>query len=80
MKNNSSIEDIRIMGTILAIELKTGEGNTYFSDKRDEAYRFFLSKGLMMRPLGNVIFINPPYSITEKELEYTYEVIEEFIG
>ena len=80
MKNHSSIEDIRIMGTILAIELKTGEGNTYFSDKRDEAYRFFLSKGLMMRPLGNVIFINPPYSITEKELEYTYEVIEEFIG
>ena len=80
MENHPSIEDIRIMGTILAIELKTGEGNTYFSDKRDEAYRFFLSKGLMMRPLGNVIFINPPYSITMEELEYVYEVIEEFIG
>ena len=80
MENHPSIEDIRIMGTILALELKTGEGNTYFSDKRDEAYRFFLSKGLMMRPLGNVIFINPPYSITMEELEYVYEVIEEFIG
>jgi len=80
MENHPSIEDIRIMGTILALELKTGEGNTYFSDKRDEAYRFFLSKGLMMRPLGNVIFINPPYSITTEELEYVYEVIEEFIG
>ncbi len=80
MKEHASIEEIRIMGTILAIELKTGEGNTYFSDKRDEAYRFFLSKGLMMRPLGNVIFINPPYSITMEELEYVYEVIEEFIG
>lgn len=80
MKEHTSIEEIRIMGTILAIELKTGEGNTYFSDKRDEAYRFFLSKGLLMRPLGNVIFINPPYSITTEELEYVYDVIEEFIG
>lgn len=80
MKEHASIEEIRIMGTILAIELKTGEGNTYFSDKRDEAYRFFLSKGLLMRPLGNVIFINPPYSITTEELEYVYDVIEEFIG
>jgi adenosylmethionine-8-amino-7-oxononanoate aminotransferase len=80
MKAHTSIEDIRIMGTILAIELKTGEGNTYFSSKRDEAYRFFLSKGLLMRPLGNVIFINPPYSITAEELDYVYEVIEEFIG
>jgi len=80
MKSHPSIEDIRIMGTILALELKTGEGNTYFSDKRDEAYRFFLSKGLLMRPLGNVIFINPPYSITEKELDYVYEMIEEFVG
>ena len=80
MKAHPAIEDIRIMGTILAIELKTGEGNTYFSDKRDEAYRFFISKGLLMRPLGNVIFINPPYSISAEELDYVYEVIEEFIG
>ncbi len=80
LKTNTKIQDVRICGTILAIELKTGEGNTYFSSKRDENYLFFRNRGLLLRPLGNVIFINPPYSITTKELNYVYECILEFLN
>ncbi len=79
IKDNKNIHEIRQCGTILALELKTGEGNTYFSNIRDIAYKYFLKNNLLIRPLGNVIFINPPYSITKKELQSIYKVLENFI-
>lgn len=79
IKDHPLIFEVRQCGTILAIELKTGEGNTYFSSIRDLAYRYFLENGLLIRPLGNVIFINPPFCISEKELEQVFSVIFEFL-
>lgn len=79
MINHRNVKEIRQCGTILAIEIQTGEGNTYFSTLRDRLYRFFLSRGLLIRPLGNVIFINPPYCITDEELDKVYNVISECI-
>ncbi|NQY10401.1 MAG: aminotransferase class III-fold pyridoxal phosphate-dependent enzyme, partial [Flavobacteriales bacterium] len=61
------VEKIRQQGTILAFEIKTGEGNTYFSDIKTQAYNHFLQDGILLRPLGNVIFLNPPYCITKEE-------------
>ncbi|MFN5030928.1 MAG: adenosylmethionine--8-amino-7-oxononanoate transaminase [Flavobacteriia bacterium] len=77
-ENHPAIESVRMIGTILAIDLKTGEGNTYFSSIRDQAYDFFLQNGLLMRPLGNVIFLNPPYCITDEQLHFSYLKILEF--
>ena len=69
------VKEARVLGTILAIELETGEGNTYFSTIRDKAYTFFLENGLLVRPLGNIIFINPPYCITDAQLEKFQNVL-----
>ncbi len=80
LENHPKIQEIRLCGTILAIELKSVEGNTYFSGIRDIAYRYFLDNGLLIRPLGNVIFINPPYCITDTELELIYEKITQFLN
>ena len=80
IKGNKMIHEIRLCGTILAIELKTEEGNSYFSDIRDLAYRYFIENGLLIRPLGNVIFINPPYSITANELQKIYSILTNFIN
>ncbi len=80
LKDSIKIKEIRQCGTILAIELNSKEGNNYFSNLRDIAYRYFLENNLLIRPLGNVIFINPPYSITEIELKKTYKIIENFIN
>ncbi len=70
---------VRCLGTILAIELPSAE-NGYFSDIRDLAYNYFLEKGLLIRPLGNVIFINPPYCITNKQLNKIKKGINGFIN
>src|ERR1035438_438640 len=57
------IKEIRRIGTILAIELKTQDETSYFNSIRDKSVKFFLKKGILIRPLGNVIYLVPPYYI-----------------
>ncbi len=80
MGNHARIKEIRRCGTILAIEIRVEGESTYFSSIRDIAYDFFLKNGILLRPLGNVIFLNPPYCMTEDELTFCYEKIEEFLN
>lgn len=77
-KNHPVFESINSLGTILSVSLKTEEGNSYFQQIRDQAYQYFLSNGFLIRPLGNVVFVNPPYCITDVELESVYKVILDF--
>lgn len=62
------------LGTILALEYKT-ENPSYFQPIRDRLYDFFLSKGILLRPLGNVLYVLPPYCIQPQELELIYAQI-----
>ncbi|MBT4882052.1 MAG: adenosylmethionine--8-amino-7-oxononanoate transaminase [Flavobacteriales bacterium] len=71
IKNHPKIDNLRQTGTILAIEL-TDENSGYASDLRTRLYKHFLSEGILIRPLGNVIYILPPYCITECELSTVY--------
>jgi adenosylmethionine-8-amino-7-oxononanoate aminotransferase len=77
--SHSMVQSVRMLGTILAIEVKTGEGNTYFSEVRDYCYAFFIENGLLMRPLGNVIFLNPPYCTTNQQLQNALLKIRELL-
>lgn len=77
--NNPVFRSAKFMGTILSLEVEVGEGSSYFSEMRSEAYQFFLENELLIRPLGNVIFINPPYCITSQELDYVYLKVMEFV-
>jgi adenosylmethionine---8-amino-7-oxononanoate aminotransferase len=79
IKNNLALKDVRQTGTILAIEFKTAENTSYFNSIKDNAYNFYLENGVVLRPLGNVIYIMPPYCITNFELNMVYNVIEKSI-
>lgn len=79
IKLNPQVKDVRGIGTILAIELNDSESG-YFSQKKEIAYHYFLENGLLLRPLGNVIFINPPYCLTEDEQQYIFDVITSFLN
>lgn len=79
IRGNNKIKDVRQTGTILAIEIKTNESTSYFSSIRDVAYQFFLEHGILLRPLGNVIFMNPPYCSSDEELNHVYSTIEKFL-
>ena len=75
IKENARIKDVRQTGTILAIEFKTAENSSYFNPFERKAYKFYLENGVLLRPLGNVIYMMPPYCITTEELEFVYSII-----
>lgn len=70
---------VRNLGTILALEIENDK-HGYFSTLKEEAYLFFLKNGLLLRPLGNVIFINPPYCLKKEEQEFIFEKIRQFLS
>ncbi len=73
------VQDTRCLGTILAIELRTSKETSYFNEVRKKVYPFFLARNILLRPLGNVIYVLPPYVIQAHELDYIYKCIEEFL-
>jgi adenosylmethionine-8-amino-7-oxononanoate aminotransferase len=77
LKDHPKVAKVRQQGTIFAMEWKTNERTSYFSEMHDILYPFFLSKGILMRPLGNIIYLVPPYCISETDLNYIYETILE---
>ncbi len=77
IKHHPKIKTTRQTGTILAMEWETGSSTSYFSSLRDRLYLYFLNAGIILRPLGNIIYILPPYCITNDELNYIYAKIED---
>ena len=76
IQHHPRIRSTRQTGTILAMEWETGSDTSYFSSLRDRLYLYFLDAGIILRPLGNIIYILPPYCITDEQLDYIYSKIE----
>ncbi|HET7361823.1 MAG TPA: adenosylmethionine--8-amino-7-oxononanoate transaminase, partial [Salinimicrobium sp.] len=76
IKNHEKIASVNQCGVIFTLELKTGS-NGHYSDLRDKFFDFFMEKGVYLRPLGNRIYILPPYVITDEELKKIYTAIED---
>ncbi|SIT23297.1 adenosylmethionine-8-amino-7-oxononanoate aminotransferase [Chryseobacterium ureilyticum] len=73
------IENARQIGTILAFDFKTGHGTSYFNEIGKKLYNEFLQRGIIMRPLGNVLYLVPPYCISPEELKFVYQNILEVL-
>lgn len=77
LQQHAKVERVRQTGTILAWEIKNDKETSYFNGTGKVLYREFLAKGIIMRPLGNVLYLVPPYCITPGELDYVYRIILE---
>lgn len=75
--NHPKIHYKRNLGTIFALNFGEVE-NSYDHDIRERIYSYFMKKGLLMRPLGNVCYIIPPFSISDGQLDEIYSAILEF--
>ncbi len=75
LKNHTKVKVARQCGTIFALEWKTNEETSYFSDMHEKLYPYFLEKGILLRPLGNIIYLVPPYCISTDDLQYIYDTI-----
>jgi adenosylmethionine-8-amino-7-oxononanoate aminotransferase len=79
LAGHPSLKEVRQIGTIIAFELQTEEATGYLNKVAKNTYQHFLSKGILLRPLGNVIYILPPYCMTDHDLAYIYSTIEEYL-
>lgn len=77
---HKKVSQVRSLGTILAIELASGEESVYENALRKEIYPYFLEKNILLRPLGNVVYVLPPYVITDQELDHIYHAIRDFLN
>lgn len=76
LREHPAVGDVRVIGTVSAIELRDDDPG-YFSSVRPFLYDFYLQHGILLRPLGNVVYILPPYVVTAEELHRVYDVIAE---
>ncbi|WP_017731758.1 adenosylmethionine--8-amino-7-oxononanoate transaminase [Nafulsella turpanensis] len=79
LSDHPKVQNARSLGTIMALDIRTEEGTSYFNSKRNRLYTFFLDKDILLRPLGNTLYILPPYVIKEEELDRIYSAIEELL-
>lgn len=77
IKDHPRLKNIRQTGTILALEWESTGETSYFNNLRDNLYNFFLDQGIILRPLGNIVYVLPPYCINAEQLNYVYLKIEE---
>ena len=78
-QKHKALKDIRSKGTILALEINTEEHTHYLNNASESTASYFLKNGIIVRPLGNILYLIPPYCITETELKQVFEVIERFL-
>lgn len=77
----SNVGDIRDIGLVNAIELvKDTKTKTPFDSKLRLGYQIYkkaLKKGVLLRPLGDVIYFNPPLIIDENDMDFVTDVAVE---
>jgi adenosylmethionine-8-amino-7-oxononanoate aminotransferase len=72
--HHPNLKRCEAIGTILVLEYHTSSTtSSYFQPSRDRLYSFFLDHGILLRPLGNVLYVLPPYCIQADELQFIYD-------
>jgi adenosylmethionine-8-amino-7-oxononanoate aminotransferase len=77
IKQHPKVVTTRVLGVIFALEIKTDVAASYYGSLRNKLYDFFIENGLVLRPVGNIVYILPPYIITDLQLQKVYQVVEE---
>ncbi len=76
LRDHSRLRQFRVCGTIAAMEIETSEASGYFNSIASVLKSKFLDAGFLLRPLGNTLYVMPPYCISTNELESIYAVID----
>src|SRR3990172_3836357 len=72
----SNVERTRVLGSIAAFEVKT-ESSGYGAAVGARLKAMLMEQGLLLRPLGNVVYLIPPYCIVDQELHHAFDVLDD---
>jgi adenosylmethionine-8-amino-7-oxononanoate aminotransferase len=76
IQQHERVAKVRVLGVIFALEIKTDSAESYYGNLRNKLYEFFIDNGIILRPVGNVVYILPPYIISDLQLAKIYELVE----
>lgn len=76
LAGHPAVQHVRVTGTIAAFDVVTTDAG-YTSAVGTKLKAFFHERGLLLRPLGNVVYLLPPYCVTQDELALAYQTIGE---
>ncbi|MCR4376547.1 MAG: aminotransferase class III-fold pyridoxal phosphate-dependent enzyme, partial [Rhodospirillales bacterium] len=74
LAEDSRFVNVRQSGTIAALDIRVDDKG-YLSDIGSKLYHHFIDHGVLLRPLGNTVYILPPYCVDETDLKEIYDVI-----
>ncbi len=78
LRSHPRVADVRQAGTVAAIELRDRDGAPdYLAEIGPRLTRFYLERGVLLRPLGNVVYVLPPYAIEPRDLEFVWQTIQD---
>jgi len=76
LRADGRFKNVRQTGTITALELEVRDSG-YLAGIGPKLLDFFASKNLLLRPLGNTIYVMPPYCVTQADIDEIYAAIAE---
>ncbi len=74
MSNLDCLTNVRQAGTIVAMDIRVPDGG-YLSEIGTQLYLNFQSSGVLLRPLGNTVYVLPPYCMSQGDFDRVYEII-----
>jgi adenosylmethionine-8-amino-7-oxononanoate aminotransferase len=75
VEKHPRVKEARVLGVIFALEIIREGNEDYYGNFRNRLYDFFIGNGVILRPVGNIIYILPPYIISDDLLVNIYEVV-----
>ena len=75
LQGQPGVRAVRHLGTVLAVEFAVESTTSYFSSLRDQLYALALARRVILRPLGNIVYLMPPYCTTDAELDLLYDTL-----
>ncbi len=78
LANAPWVRDVRVLGTIGALTLDTGPAG-YLNPIGRELAAYALTRGVLLRPLGDVVYVLPPYCTTDDEIAMVWSVVDDFL-
>lgn len=78
LKDTGKVKNIGLLGVVLRFDLNV-EDSDYYGDLRNNLYDFFIKNRVICRPLGNTLYIIPPYCITDTQLKRVHNVMKQAV-
>jgi adenosylmethionine---8-amino-7-oxononanoate aminotransferase len=78
-----NVGDVRVIGGVGVLELvqdqQTKQAGGYLDQVGQDLYVKFIERGLLLRPLGNIVYVMPPYVISRDEMNWLLAVLADVL-